>query len=199
MISDVAIANLALTKLGTARIIDFADPNERARAVSAIYDSKRDDELRKGRWRFAKRRTKLPELSTPPAFGYGHAYQMPADCLRVDLIGPYAVGDNLQDYRTSDYLPYTIEGRVIMTDLMAPLQFQYGARVTDPAMFDACFAEALACRLAIELCESLTSSNTKKQLLQGEYDLQLRTARNINAIEQPPVPLSDSSWVLSRL
>lgn len=199
MISDVAIANLALTKVNGKRIISFADPNESARTVSAIYEAKRDDELRRARWRFAKRRVTLPALAAAPPFGYGIAYQLPADCLRVDVVGPYLVGDNLADYRTWDSRPYVIEGRSILTDLPAPLRLEYGARVVDPTQFDSCFVEALACRIAYEIAEAITGSASKKGQCFEEYTAAISTARNANAIEMPPATLADNAWMLSRL
>jgi hypothetical protein len=56
----------------------------------------------------------------------------------------------------------------------------------------------LACRLALELCESLSDSTTKKQDLKDDYKAAISLARRMNAIEQPPRRTPDSSWVNAR-
>ena len=45
MTSVVGICNLALTKLGAARITSLTDDTKQARALNAIYEATRDAEL----------------------------------------------------------------------------------------------------------------------------------------------------------
>jgi hypothetical protein len=61
------------------------------------------------------------------------------------------------------------------------------------------FAEVFACRLAVEVCERLTQSNTKRQIAWDEYQQAMRAAVRSDAIENPPEPLPDDSWILSRI
>jgi hypothetical protein len=199
-LSDVAIANLALTKLGEARIISFSDDTKAARAVAAVYDLLRDAELRRRKWRFTIKRTQLPALAVSPEFGYAYAYQIPADCLSILSVGDVAPGVDLSDYRTGlDMELYSIEGRAILTDLPAPLKLRYKARVTDATQFDAAFVQAFASRLAYELAEDLTQSAAKKQAAGEDYKLAVREAVAANAIEVAPTPIPDDSWLLSRI
>ncbi len=199
MTSQIAICNRALTKLGADRIIDLGDNNKQARALTAIYDSVLDSELTKYVWGFATSRTSLPALVTPPAYGYAHQYQLPADFLRVIMVGQYYVVADLTDYRGGPNTLYSIEGQAILTDLPAPLPLRYLRRVTDPTLYAAPFAEALASRLAAELAEDLTQSNSKRQLAQQEYIAAIREARRLGAIERVPEHLPDSEWIMCRL
>jgi uncharacterized protein with von Willebrand factor type A (vWA) domain len=105
----------------------------------------------------------------------------------------------MSDYRNASEAAWQIEGGKILTDLEAPLKLLYVARIEDTGAWDALFAEVFACRLAVEVCERLTQSNTKRQLAAEEYQQALRAAVRADAIENPPEPLPDDSWMLSRL
>lgn len=199
MATAIDIANLALTKLGDSRIISFQDDNKRGRAVLAIYDKVRDDELRRHLWNFAMKRVKLPADADAPAWEYTKQYSLPSDCLRVVQVNDFVCSQNLNDYRDAVGLPYTIEGRKILTDFSAPLKVRYIQRVTDANQFDATFVTALSSRMAYELCEELTQSNTKKQAAWQDYRAAIAEARRTDAIENPPETAVDDSWILARL
>lgn len=199
MASNVEIVNRALTKLGESRILALTDDTKAARDANSLFAIVRDSELRSSRWRFAIKRTTLPALLTAPAFGYDRQFQLPVDCLKVLDVGDYYPGVDTADYVNSDTSEYAIEGNAILTNLKAPLRIRYVARIEDPALFDATFVEALACKLAIELCESLTDSGSKRQQAWSEYDMALKAAQRANAIERPPHKMADDTWMLSRI
>ena len=212
MPSDAGIVNIALTKLGARRIVTLTDNVKEAREAYAIYENQRDNEIRSHFWKFATKRTTLPALSTPPTFGYSIAYELPVDCLRVIAVGDVAPNGG---YRwlymgSTDNADYQVEGATIMVGLRpfgmatppatpGPLNIRYMQRVTDPTLFDPCFVQAFACRLAIELLDTLTGSSNKRPALAQEYQGALYTALRVNAMEQPPEPLASSSWMQARL
>jgi hypothetical protein len=199
MASVIQVANRALTKLGAARIMSLSDDNKQARAVASCFDDLRDDELRAHRWQFAMRRTELAALSDAPAYGYQYQYALPPDFLRIDMVDdryPSAVMDN---YIDAEYLEWTLEGNVILTDLSSPLKLRYISQVTDPNAWDSNFREALASRIAMEICEDLTQSDTKKNAAAKDYGRAITQAVRIGAIEKPPVTPPDNSWVISRI
>ena len=199
MASQVEIANRALTKLGAARIISFADDNKQSRSVNSMFNVVRDAELRAHLWSFTIKRDSLPSLTTTPDWGYDYEYQLPSDCLRLLEVNDIYPGPNLSDYRNSSTQEYVIEGRKILTSEAAPLKIRYVSRVVDTTQWDATFVEAFACRLALEMCEDLTQSNTKKELLMSDYGRAIMMAIRANAIELPPKDLPDDSWAMSRL
>lgn len=199
MTSQVDIANRALTKLGAARIISFGDDNKQARAVSSMFDIVRDAELRSHIWQFSVKRTSLPALLSKPDWGFEYEYQLPSDCLRILMVNDTYPGPSLEDYRNQPVADYAIEGNKILADFAAPLKIRYSSRVSETTQWDSMFVEAFACRLAMEMCEDLTQSNTKRELAQAEYMAALRGAIRANAIEQPPQAMPDTSWTLSRL
>ena len=199
MASQVEIANRALTKLGAARIISFADDNKQSRSVNSMFNVVRDAELRAHLWSFTIKRDSLPALTTTPAWGYDYEYQLPPDCLRLLEVDDIYPGPNLDDYRNANTQEFTIEGRKILTNKNAPLKIRYVSRVADTTQWDATFVEAFACRLAMEMCEDLTQSNSKKESVKDDYDTAIMMAIRANAIELPPQDLPDDSWVMSRL
>ena len=200
MASDVDIANRALQKLGEARIVSVFPPDDlkSARALNAAFEIVRDNELRAHWWNFARARTTLPSDTAKPAFDFNFQYTLPADCLRVRVVGNMRQSLGLLNYRTGLEALYAIEGRKILTDLGAPLSLEYTSRVTDTTLWDACFIEAFACKLAIETAYELTQNDAKGESLRRDYKRAIREAVLANAIELPPEGFTDDSFVLSR-
>lgn len=200
MTSKVAIINRALTKLGADRIVSTVEDSKEARDINATFDIVRDDELRAHRWSFAKRRAQLAASVTAPLFEYSHQFPLPVDCLRVLMVGDLWPGVDFSDYRTGPAgLDWRIEGRNILMNDEGPLDLVYLARVEDTTTWDASFIEAFACRLAAEVCESITQSSAKRQLAWEEYDRAIIKARRAGAIELPPQQIADDTWILGRV
>ncbi|UQZ89805.1 hypothetical protein C4J81_11530 [Deltaproteobacteria bacterium Smac51] len=197
MSGSVDIVNRALSKLGEAHIASLDDDVKTASLAASMYDNLRDAEISSHAWHFAKCRVMLPSLSEKPAFGWNFQYLLPADNLRVLEAGPWpqAVIDNLVG---ADSRSFTLEGRNVLTNHGPLLNLVYLRRVTDVAMYPPVFIEALASRLAVEMCESVTGSNTKRELAWNEYNSALTEARRINALGLPPQMIQDDSWMLAR-
>ena len=120
-----------------------------------------------------------------PDFGYAYRYPLPSDCVRaIELSG-------LRDL-------WEVVGRYLLTDagITVPLRYVYFVR--DPLVFDAALASVLAARLALEMVETLTQSNTKKDALRGEYEDLLARAKGADAQESSPMPFQESEWNLAR-
>jgi len=189
MASTVQICNLALTKLGAARIISLADDSKQARSLSAIFDITRDAELAAHPWSFAIVRAEIPASSTAPAFGWNAAYPLPADCVKL-----VQVGDVFTFYDTDVGPLFDVEGGSVLTDEASPLQIRYVYRVTNSGLFAPLFIESLACRLAADVAEDLTQNLSKREAAQGEYRMAISAAKRANAIERPPQIVPESSW-----
>jgi hypothetical protein len=199
MASEIDIANRALSKIGEARITSFDDDSKPSRAMKSAFDFVRDAEFRAHRWHFTKKRITLPALSDKPLFGWTNQFQLPSDYLQLIQVGQCDPGIDMRDYRFNSSTEWTIEGNVILTNYTAPLSIRYVARVTDPTRWDAAFNDAFACKLAVEVCEELTQSTTKKQSALQDYELAIKSAIRANAIELPPQYITDDSWILSRV
>lgn len=197
--SVIQVANRALTKLGTARIISLDDDVKAARSIKSCFDDLRDDELRSRRWSFSIKRTELAADTTAPAFGYTYAYTLPADFLRLDMVDDRYPDVRMDNYVGNESVDYVVEGGKILTDIDAPLKVRYGSVVDNPALWDPNFREALSCRIAAELAEDLTQSNPKRELAWKEYEMAIRKAVRTQAIERLPVQMPDNQWIIGRL
>ncbi|HMX98855.1 MAG TPA: hypothetical protein PK473_03025 [Nitrosomonas sp.] len=189
MASETGICNRALQKLGAKRITSLTQDTANARACNVAYVPVRDSELRAHPWNFSIKRATLAADSAAPSWGRARSFQIPSDFIR--LLPPYPE-DNLNN------LDWQIEGQKIMTDDTDPLYIRYVSRITDPNEMDALFQEALSTRLALELCEEITQSNTKKAALEEEYKRIIREARKLNAFENPSSQPPDDEWITVR-
>lgn len=172
--SNVSICNLSLQKLGAARIAALAEASKNARECNACFEHLRDSELRANKWKFSLKRAILAASSTQPAFYYNAAFPLPNDCLRP--IFPPILG---LDWKVENHEDVPS----LMTNDGGSIELRYIAKVTDPTLFDPLFIEALACKIALHLCEALTQSNTKKEAAERAYLYSIREAKRINAIE----------------
>lgn len=189
MASNVEIANRALQKLGAKRIVTLTEDSRNARAINAAFDTLREAELREHTWSFAVKRVALAADAVAPAFGKARYFQLPSDFLR--LLPP----DPELNYNDLDW---QIEGRMIATNDSAPLNVRYVYSVTDPNTMDVLYREALASRIAYELCEEITQSNTKKEAAIADYDSAIAKAKRTNAIERTASKPPEDSWVTIR-
>lgn len=190
MASVVHICNRALQRLGADSITSSSDDSREARACNLAYTSVRDSLLRSHPWSFAIKRASLAASSTSPVSGYDYKYQLPSDCLRLLPTDSYE--------QTTMY-DWKVEDGYIVTNDSAPIEIRYISRVDDPNKFDSLFAEALGARMAMEMCEQITQSNTKWEIAEASYKAIMLEARRANAFELPPVPLPTGTWITDRL
>lgn len=196
---EISIANAALTKIGAATISDFTDDSVEGRVIAARYESVRDAELRRHKWRFSIKRVEIAADATAPAFGYGYRYILPSDCLRILGVGDYSPGWDHDDYRDGhDRAMYSLESGYILTDYGPPLKLRYIARVTSTGQFDTAFAEALGSRLAYEIADRISGTGSRKQEAWADYRQAIAEAIQANALEVPPETYPDDSWIMAR-
>jgi hypothetical protein len=189
MASKVEIANRALQILGAKRIVSLTEDSRNARAISAAFEPVKLAELRKHPWAFATKRVQLAASATAPAFTKARAFPLPADYVR--LLPP----DSEENFNDLDW---EIEGKSIITNDSAPLNVRYIYDVTDPNEMDVLFRESFAAKLAEQLCEEITQSNTKVATAQSFYKDAIAEARRTNAIEKTAQKPPDDEWVTCR-
>lgn len=197
--SRVAIANLALLKLGVGPIESFQEDSKAARTLTLLFDRLRDAELARHPWNFAKSRRSLAEvISDEPRGPYRYAYALPVDWLTTIMVGYEQPGVSLADFRSFDPGEWSHEGPYILTNAAPPLALHYVRRITDVTRYHALFVEAFACRLAMECADALTGSLQRWEKCAGEYKAAITEARRVNAIQNPPRNIADDSWLASR-
>jgi hypothetical protein len=186
-ISNVAIVNRALQKLGAERIESLTQDHPNARSMNAAFEQVRDAELRRYVWTFAIKRASIAADASDTLWGDWNQYSLPNDFLRL-----------IRDDETGHAPDWRIEGLYIITQDAAPLEIRYVAKITDPNYFDSLFVEALACKLAVETCEEITQSTSKAQRVRGDYDFAIGEAKRISAIEKEAQEFPEDSWLTAR-
>lgn len=183
--SETDICNLALQRLGAKAISTLEEDSVAGRECNRVYAHARDSELRAYAWNFARERASLAADATDPAFGFAKQYPLPVDFLRI-----------LPDAEVRDW---QIEGTSILTDDGAPLKLVYIKRVEDVSLFDELFISLLVTRIAVDVVEKITQSNTKAEMARAAYKAARAEARKINSFENVArVPPTDD-WIIARL
>jgi len=89
------------------------------------------------------------------------------------------------------YTEWVFENEYFVSRDAGPIILRCVVDVIDVDKFDTMFYEGFACRLALEVCETLTQSGTKLATLAGKYRQFMGEARLVNGIEtgptEPPV------------
>lgn len=183
--SVVGIWNRCLQKLGQTLVTSTDENTRNARACNAAYEPCRDALFEKHTWRFTILRAALAAESPAPTWGKANSYAVPSDFIRL-------APDYPEDLRHKDW---EIENGKIVTDETAPLYIRYVSKVTDPNVMTPLFRELLATKMAFELCEVITQSNTKKRELREDMRELLQEARRANAFLSIPAVPPDDEWL----
>jgi hypothetical protein len=195
MASQLIIANWALTLIGEKRLSSLSDDNQNAEMVSEFWDPVRDALIAQQAWHDFIERTSLAADTAEPAWGYSYQYSFASNVVRPLQIGPFYVGLNLSSYRNSDSAEYRIEQRKILTDLGAPLYVKCLINTPEIGTWQPCFAKLMAADLAESINPRATENETIGQRLAGWRTRAWYEAASVNAVEDPPEPLADDSFI----
>jgi hypothetical protein len=189
-VDQVSICNSALIKVGAARISSITQDRREAVLLNALWDQQRDYVLRAHKWNFATKRVTLAPTSDEPEFGYDYEYELPTDCLRFLATDP-------------DDIDYVVEAngdgdsRVLRTN-ESSIDGLYIFRCDNISMWDSCFVEALAWKLAAEIAYPLTQSMTLSDSCFKKYMSILSEARSIDGAEGIMRDLVADTWTNAR-
>ncbi len=184
MASPVDICNRALSRLGANRILALSDNSDEAKACNSAWEHVRDEVLRSHPWNSVSARETLAPLGTDPIWGYDYHYLWPADCLRVLMVD-------------TEYA-WVVEGRSILTFAGDEIDIKYIKQETDTAQYDALLVAACAARMAVELCEELTQSNSKKEAARDWLKAVMKMARGTDGQESSGFVLEEDPWITDR-
>ena len=184
MATKIQICNGGLRILGAARITALTDSTESARILTDVYDMIQDEVLVSHPWNFAIKRVALVELDDAPTFKYAHAFQLPADCLRVI---------RMED----DEDIFERESDTLVTD-EGTAKIKYIARITDTTKYTPAFVTTFSQRLAAEIAYPLTQSTTITEAMYKLYLSKLSTAKGIDAQEGTGQKIEEQSWEEAR-
>jgi len=195
MASQLEIANWALMLIGEKRLSSLSDDNANAENISAAWDFLRDRALRRQAWHFAIERTSLAADATAPDWGFDYRYALAGDVVKVLQVSEYYPGVDLGDYRNSDTAQHRIEGRYILTDIGAPLYVKWVVNSVDVGEWDPSFAALMAADIAEYLAPRTVQSDATSQRIAAWRAEAMAEANATNAVEDPPEPVADDSWM----
>jgi len=184
VVSQVLIANMALSNIGTKSEIASLDENSvEAKQCKLWYDLSRKQALEAFDWGFARKRLTLAlHADDAPEDRWAYRYQYPADCITARYIenpgGP-----------TADAVPFEIElsddgsTKSIVTDMEdAKLIYTFDQQQT--GIFSLHFVETLSHLLASHIALKLTGKRSIKGDMIQAYRSLIRVAPAQNANEQ---------------
>jgi len=147
--TDVQICNLALARLGDARITSLADATAQAQYCTLFYTQTVAELQSEFDWQFCRKQVNLTTATTPLG-GYTYQYALPSDYIRVFRV------ENIDE--SENFGQWEILGTYLQTNFASPVTLDYIANITDTTKYPAIFTELLAVKLAGVLAMPLTGS-----------------------------------------
>jgi hypothetical protein len=185
MASVVSICNNAIIRVGGKTITSLNDLTNEAKACRTLYEDVRNAVFREHPFNCVMARASLNELSTTPAFGFDHQYQLPIDCLRVVSLNEdnYPLVRNGLPYMgTDEQKRFRIEGRRLLTD-EGEANILYIRKVEDPNQYDPLLLDAIASRLAAEIAFPITRNAQLVTSMWNSYYTKFGIARSSDGME----------------
>ncbi len=168
---------MALGHVGEHRILDFNEHSPHAIQVRRHWNFQRDAALSARWWNFAIKRETLTALSTPPAFEWKTAFQLPSDFLSVVQLNQVWGGSGLTDW--------ALEGDQLLSHETSA-QLRYVCREQDATRWHPLFQVAFAFRLASAMAVQMTGSQSLAGNLSQAAEMAELEAVQINAIQSRP-------------
>ena len=179
--SEASITNLGLTLLGARTITSLDDDTTEARVALVHYEAARDALLEAREWTFAVKRQTLPKLSEPPDWGYGAAFLLPADLIRLLEVRSDTSGA-VHSVRNANSLDWRREENTVLTDAEV-IRIRYLSRITDPTRFSSTFVQALGARMAVEMCLGITQSPKMLENVSVMYAAKMTEAATMDGMQ----------------
>jgi len=155
--TQVEIANIALTKLGEEPISDVLNTSNHAQIINRLWDTLEKQELMKADWVFAKKRASLALIAEDNGV---YEYQLPNDCLKID----------------DENYEFSIEGQSFFSTIN-PYKLKYISSSTLITKWPEDFVMMFAARLSYEMVIPLSADKTHLQILSQEYEGYKRQAK----------------------
>lgn len=93
---------------------------------------------------------------------------------------------------------WVLENGFVLSEFPGAVIFRYVADIADTDQFDPAFSEGLSARIAMDLCETITQSNTKKSILIALYNDTMAKARMVNSIENGWIEPPEDDYITVR-
>lgn len=184
---------MAISNCRSDKFIESLDEGStEAMNCKVWYSASRDFVLRRADWPFARKRVALVQSGTPPP-EWGYSYALPTDCIAVRQ-----VADGARVRTLDQRIKYAIENdgtgsnRVLLMDETGATLI-YTMRAKDVVIYPPEFVEALAWRLAANICRPLDkTADLCAQILQySDRLIERAAAMSYNENKPDREPKSD--------
>ena len=224
--SAVQICNLALSEIGTrSSIASFDDGSEEGYQCGLWYDQLRQTLLRTAPWGFARGQlalTQLGDLSPDNTSPYPNLfkYAYPADCIKMryilcppptftGVISPPVTGVPVSGptwmtpSRANRYMAAADvdangnQIKVLLCNVYQALGI-YTRNITNVALFDPLFVDALVAALALKMVIPLSGNVGQKQAFMQSAEMAITAARVADGNEAIPRADHSVDWITTR-
>jgi len=127
-----------------------------------------------------------------------NAYRLPCNFLRLCAQNPKTGLNNLGGPSGNPYNDWLVEGDYLISCDVGPIPLRFVANFTDVSRMKAMFCEALAARVALEVCETVTQSTAKLGVIAKVYDRWITRAGVANILEDGFVDQSEDDLISVR-
>ena len=188
-ISKVQICNMALVKIGQARIASLEQQdNKPAATCKLLYDQMVLETLEEHNWSFARKREALAKIADNPSAYWAASFALPTNMVKARSIDR---ASGLAE------IPYELEEDMLYCNELAPVLI-YTASITDPLKFSSGFVRLLVVRLAMETCTPLLDEESSPVDLLKLYDDTLRKVTGFDSSQQSPPDLPQDTYITIR-
>ena len=165
------IYNMALGILGAEKLADTTTDCTPLRVCQTFYTVTKENLLASFDWNFARVRASISKDATAPAFEYSARFALPADCMRIlEVVG------------CDDFTEET--GYILCN--RTTIQLKYTTNSKAETAYPSVFVNALAARLAANMCYQLTQKTDLRQLCEQLAEKAISQAMHLNAINRTP-------------
>lgn len=188
MASLVDIFNQAILLMGGKPILLPLEQSPGAKACNQAWPIVRREVLSEHAWQAVVARVQLPKSEAAPVHGWAFQYPVAFDNLRILSVNEFWPEDRR----------WVVESTGILTDMDAPLDVVYIKDVEDTTRYSPLLTSALCHRLALEIIERRTQSNTKREQLEALYQKKLTKAKMTDVREQSSAQYVDADAISIR-
>ncbi len=198
--TKLAIYNGALRRLGSRKLASLTENREPRRVMDDIWGAASEvvnAALERGEWNFAIRTVQGGySTSVTPPFGLSRAFDKPYDIRRLISLSsdPY-FKKPLTDGEYVDEAGHWFTDVDVIYVRYVSDDPDYGL---NGAKWSEAFKEYLECKMAWEACERITNSAGKKDRLDRDMRIALKTAKSHDAMAEGVKFPPRGSWVRAR-
>lgn len=184
------ICNMALAYIAKGRIASMDEQSEQARQCKLFYETTKKDLLRNYTWGFAKRVSKLAELTQAEESPYWlYIYSYPQKCVAVRKIFDKETGKQVLAGQQEEWDLYMASDNVLGIGCNIPKAYlEYTYDVDDANLFSADFVDAFSHMLAFQICVQLTGNSGLQQTQYQLAHAALMRAKYTTAAEKHNIP-----------